>query len=110
VREIHLAFVEFKVPGHRHIVAPQRHLAQPRCLFHACHRLRDEGLLKPNSDEGESGRVRADRRGTMDHAALKEPAGVRRTSCVMASLILPTCYVPSAVATAVEKRQAGRIG
>jgi hypothetical protein len=64
--------------------------------------------LRARGTEGAAG-ARADRRGTLDRAALKGPFNVRCMSYVMASLILHMCCMSSAVASAVGKRGRGQV-
>jgi len=54
--------------------------------------------------------ARADRRGSLDRAALKESADARCISCVEMSLALHIFCMPSAVASAVGEVWAGRAG
>jgi hypothetical protein len=56
--------------------------------------------LRARGTEGAAG-ARADCRGILDHAALKEPADVKCISCAKTLLILAMCFMSSAVASAV---------
>jgi hypothetical protein len=84
VREIHFVFVEFEVRGHCHVAVPDNHLAQPsdQSTSTTFHEMRNSSnsaptrarvaafALRARGTEGAAG-ARADRRGTLDRAALK---------------------------------------
>jgi hypothetical protein len=65
--------------------------------------------LQARGTEGAAG-ARADRRGTLNRVALKEPADVRCMSCVVVPPIMPVCCISSAVASAVGAGWAERAG